>query len=86
MPHSQTHEKCPPHSHHGPGRPYLADLLLSKDYEVHGIIRRDSTFNTSRIDHLYQDPHVNGIRMFLHYGDLANSVNLVKLIYEIKSN
>lgn len=63
---------------------YLADLLLSKDYEVHGIIRRASTFNTSRIDHLYQDPHVNGVRLFLHYGDLADSVNLVKLIYQLK--
>jgi len=63
---------------------YLADLLLSKGYEVHGIIRRASTFNTSRIDHLYQDPHVNGVRLFLHYGDLADSVNLVKLIYELK--
>jgi len=63
---------------------YLADFLLSRDYEVHGIIRRASTFNTSRIDHLYQDPHVNGVRLFLHYGDLADSVNLVKLIYELK--
>ena len=63
---------------------YLADLLLAKGYEVHGIIRRASTFNTSRIDHLYQDPHVNDVRLFLHYGDLADSVNLVKLIYELK--
>jgi GDPmannose 4,6-dehydratase len=63
---------------------YLADFLLEKGYEVHGIIRRASTFNTSRIDHLYQDPHVNGVRLFLHYGDLADSVNLVKLIYELK--
>jgi len=63
---------------------YLADLLLSKGYEVHGIIRRASTFNTSRIDHLYQDPHVHGVKLFLHYGDLADSVNLVKLIYELK--
>lgn len=63
---------------------YLADLLLSKGYEVHGIIRRASTFNTSRIDHLYQDPHVNGVRLFLHYGDLADSVNLVKLIYNLQ--
>jgi len=63
---------------------YLADLLLAKGYEVHGIIRRASTFNTSRIDHLYQDSHVNGVRLFLHYGDLADSVNLVKLIYELK--
>jgi len=63
---------------------YLADLLLAKGYEVHGIIRRASTFNTSRIDHLYQDSHVNGVRLFLHYCDLADSVNLVKLIYELK--
>lgn len=63
---------------------YLADLLLKKDYEVHGIIRRASTFNTSRIDHLYTDPHVNGVRLFLHYGDLSDSVNLVKLLYELK--
>ncbi|MGI9114833.1 MAG: GDP-mannose 4,6-dehydratase [Chthoniobacterales bacterium] len=63
---------------------YLADLLLSKGYEVHGIIRRASTFNTSRIDHLYADPHINGVRLFLHYGDLADSVNLVKLVYELK--
>ena len=63
---------------------YLADFLLGKDYEVHGIIRRASTFNTARIDHLYQDPHVNGVRLFLHYGDLADSVNLVKLIYRLQ--
>jgi len=63
---------------------YLADLLLSKGYEVHGIIRRASTFNTSRIDHLYQDPHVHGVRLFLHYGDLSDSVNLVKLLYELQ--
>jgi GDPmannose 4,6-dehydratase len=63
---------------------YLADFLLEKGYEVHGIIRRASTFNTSRIDHLYADPHINGVRMFLHYGDLSDSVNLVKLLYELK--
>ena len=63
---------------------YLADLLLEKGYEVHGIIRRASTFNTSRIDHLYVDPHINGVRLFLHYGDLADSVNLVKLLYNLK--
>ena len=63
---------------------YLADLLLDRGYEVHGIVRRASTFNTSRIDHLYADPHVNGIRMFLHYGDLSDSVNLVKLLYDLK--
>ena len=59
---------------------YLADLLLSKGYEVHGIIRRASTFNTSRIDHLYTDPHLNGVRLFLHYGDLADALNLTRLI------
>jgi GDPmannose 4,6-dehydratase len=63
---------------------YLADLLIAKGYEVHGIIRRASTFNTARIDHLYQDPHVNGVRLFLHYGDLADSVNLTKLLYELQ--
>src|SRR5664279_5631846 len=63
---------------------YLADLLIEKGYEVHGIIRRASTFNTARIDHLYADPHINGVRLFLHYGDLADSVNLVKLLYELK--
>jgi len=63
---------------------YLAELLLEKGYEVHGIIRRASTFNTSRIDHLYADPHVNGVRLFLHYGDLSDSVSLVKLLYQLK--
>jgi GDPmannose 4,6-dehydratase len=63
---------------------YLADLLLSKGYEVHGIIRRASTFNTARIDHLYQDSHVHGIRLFLHFGDLSDSVQLVKLLYELQ--
>lgn len=63
---------------------YLAELLLEKGYEVHGIIRRSSTFNTSRIDHLYQDPHIHGNRLFLHYGDLADSVNLVKLLYGLR--
>jgi GDPmannose 4,6-dehydratase len=62
---------------------YLADLLLEKGYEVHGIIRRASTFNTSRIDHLYTDPHVNGVRLFLHYGDLADGLNLTRLIDRI---
>ena len=63
---------------------YLADLLVAKGYEVHGIIRRASTFNTARIDHLYQDTHVNGVRLFLHYGDLADSVNLTKLLYKLQ--
>jgi GDPmannose 4,6-dehydratase len=63
---------------------YLAELLLEKGYEVHGIIRRASTFNTSRIDHLYKDPHINGVKLFLHYGDIADSTNLIKLLYRIQ--
>ncbi len=63
---------------------YLAELLLDKGYEVHGIIRRASTFNTSRIDHLYNDPHVHGTKLFLHYGDLADSVQMVKLLYDLE--
>lgn len=62
---------------------YLAELLLEKGYEVHGIIRRSSTFNTSRIDHLYLDPHINGVKLFLHYGDLSDSSNLSRLIAKI---
>jgi len=63
---------------------YLAELLLSKGYEVHGIMRRASTFNTSRIDHLYTDPHVNGVSFFLHYGDISDSTNLIKLLYRLR--
>ena len=63
---------------------YLAEFLLAKGYQVHGIIRRASTFNTGRIDHLYKDPHVNGVRLFLHYGDIADSTNLIKLLYRIQ--
>ena len=63
---------------------YLAELLLAKGYEVHGMIRRSSSFNTQRIDHLYQDPHILGTRLFLHYGDLTDASRLTKLIYEIK--
>jgi GDPmannose 4,6-dehydratase len=63
---------------------YLAEFLIKKGYEVHGLIRRASTFNTDRIDHLYQDPHVNGVNLFLHYGDLSDSTNLVKLLYRLK--
>lgn len=62
---------------------YLAELLLAKGYEIHGIVRRASTFNTGRIDHVYQDRHVDGARLVLHYGDLADSANLVKLVYEV---
>jgi GDPmannose 4,6-dehydratase len=63
---------------------YLAELLLEKGYEVHGLIRRSSTFNTSRIDHLFQDPHENGIRLHLHYGDITDGVGLANLIREIE--
>ena len=63
---------------------YLAEFLLSKDYEVHGIIRRASTFNTSRIDHIYVDPHKPGARLFLHYGDLSDSEQISNIIYNIK--
>jgi GDPmannose 4,6-dehydratase len=63
---------------------YLAELLLAKGYEVHGIIRRASTFNTSRIDHLYTDPHAKDARLFLHYGDLSDGVRLVTLLAEVQ--
>ena len=58
---------------------YLAEFLLSKGYEVHGIIRRASTFNTSRIDHIFKDLHQENINLFLHYGDLADSSRIVNL-------
>ncbi len=63
---------------------YLAELLLDKGYEVHGLIRRSSTFNTSRIDHLYQDPHSEGARLFLHYGDLSDGTRMVTLVDKIQ--
>lgn len=63
---------------------YLVELLLSKGYEVHGVIRRASSFNTGRIDHLYTNPGVYGKNLFLHYGDLADSVQMVKLLYELQ--
>lgn len=63
---------------------YLAEFLLYKGYDVHGIIRRSSTFNTDRIDHLYQDPHDPNARLFLHYGDLSDSGQLTNIIYNIK--
>ena len=65
---------------------YLAELLLEKGYEVHGIIRRASTFNTGRIDHLYQDPHIIENRLFLHYGDIADSTNLVRILSNVGPN
>jgi GDPmannose 4,6-dehydratase len=63
---------------------YLAEFLLSKDYEVHGIKRRASSFNTNRIDHLYQDPHEAGVRLHLHYGDLTDATNLIRIIQQVQ--
>ena len=63
---------------------YLAELLLHKGYEVHGVIRRASTFNTHRIDHIYTDPHLPNTRLFLHYGDLSDSGQFTNLIYNIQ--
>ena len=63
---------------------YLAELLLSKDYIVHGVKRRSSLFNTQRIDHLYQDPHIQDPRFILHYGDLTDSTNLVRIVQEVQ--
>ncbi len=63
---------------------YLTELLLDKGYEVHGVIRWDSIFTTERIEHLFQDPHVQGVRLFLHYGDMTDAGNIEKLINEIK--
>jgi GDPmannose 4,6-dehydratase len=63
---------------------YLAELLLGKGYEVHGIIRRTSTFNTDRIDHIYQDPHTEGAKLFLHYGDLTDGVTIRRILEQVK--
>lgn len=63
---------------------YLAEILLKKGYEVHGIIRRASSFNTERIDHIYKDPHFAGAKLFLHYGDLNDSACLMRLLYDLK--
>ena len=63
---------------------YLAELLLQKGYEVHGLIRRSSSFNTDRIDHLYKDPHLNGVRLFLHYGDMADSSSLNRTLEKVQ--
>jgi GDPmannose 4,6-dehydratase len=63
---------------------YLAELLLGKGYEVHGIKRRSSLFNTDRIDHLYQDPHEQGVKLHLHYGDLTDASNLTRIIHEVQ--
>lgn len=63
---------------------YLAELLLEKGYEVHGLIRRSSSFNTARIDHIYQDPHSPNPKLFLHFGDLTDGVNMTNLIHQIQ--
>ncbi len=65
---------------------YLAEFLLKKGYEVHGIIRRSSTFSTARVDHIFKDPHTKGIRFFMHYGDISNTSNLAQLIERIRPN
>src|SRR5579864_3826437 len=61
---------------------YLAELLLGKGYVVHGIKRRSSSFNTARVDHLYRDPHEEGVRFHLHYGDVTDATNLIRIVQE----
>ena len=63
---------------------YLAEFLLQKDYEVHGVKRRSSSFNTSRIDHIYNDPHIEDSKFILHYGDLTDSTNLIRIVQQVK--
>ena len=63
---------------------YLAEFLLNKEYEVHGIKRRSSSFNTARIDHIYEDPHIENSQFMLHYGDLTDSTNLIRIIQQVK--
>ena len=63
---------------------YLAELLLERGYEVHGVKRRSSSFNTGRIDHIYEDPHEEAVRFFLHYGDLTDSTNLIRIVQETR--
>src|SRR5579872_6170251 len=63
---------------------YLAELLLEKGYEVHGIKRRSSSLNTERVDHLYSDPHVPGTRFFMHYGDMTDATNLIRIVQEVQ--
>ncbi len=65
---------------------YLVELLLKKKYEVHGVIRRSSSFNTSRIDHLYQDPHEKNRKFILHYGDITDTISVSSIIKKIKPN
>ena len=63
---------------------YLAEFLLNKGYEVHGIKRRTSLINTQRVDHLYQDPHERNVKMILHYGDLTDSTNIIRIIQQVQ--
>src|SRR5512137_3001087 len=63
---------------------YLAELLLEKGYEVHGVKRRASSFNTQRVDHLYRDEHEGGVRFFTHYGDMTDSTNLIRIVQEVQ--
>ena len=63
---------------------YLAEFLLEKGYEVHGIKRRSSSFNTERVDHIYQDPHESNPKFFLHYGDLTDTSNITRIIKEVE--
>src|SRR3978361_25029 len=79
-----TKKKAPIHSITGQYGSYLAELLLEKGYEVHGIIRRSSSFNTERIDPLYRDVHEQGVKLFLHHRDLTDSSRLVRLPYELQ--
>jgi len=64
---------------------YLARLLLDKGYVVHGIKRRSSSFNTQRVDEIYQDPHEDGVSFFMHYGDLTDATNVIRLVQEISA-
>jgi len=84
LPRSQNSKKALITGITGQDGSYLAELLLSKDYEVHGIIRRASTFNTARIDHIYVDPHEPGSRLFLHYGDLSDAEQISNIVQNIK--
>jgi GDPmannose 4,6-dehydratase len=63
---------------------YLAELLLEKGYEVHGVKRRSSSFNTQRIDHLYEDPHAGDVRFHLHYGDMTDATNLIRILADVR--
>ena len=81
FPFARSSPHCPlPRDLHSQDGSYLAEFLLDKDYEVHGIIRRSSSFNTNRIEHIYQDRHREEVKLFLHYGDLTDSTNLVQIV------